>query len=224
MTIADSIKKIKDLFASHNLPLEVTEKVEVKFATAKLNDGITVVEWDGDLVTGTIVYVVDENGKNPLPAGQYVLEDGTSFDIVDNTGLADNVVKAEETTEVPEATPSAEAPEMAQAPTAPTAQPKAVVESIVKETRFISEESFNEFKAEIESKFSALEKENKELSAKLVKAEELNKEVFAVVEKIADEPLQTPQEEIKQEFKSEKKSLKERQKELTKSFRESIYK
>ena len=202
MNLQESINKIKALFQSHNLPLEVTE-VKQKFETAKLNDGVTEIEWEGDMQTGTIVFVIDsQGGKLPLPVGQYQLEDGSTFEIVDEVGTADNVVltaapQGENPAQVESA--PATAPEMSQAP---VAQPKSVIKSQIEEHRFDAQKEIETLRssmeaklAEVNEKFEAIAKENVSLKADLDKSKELNKETFAIINQIADEPSKQPTEQ-----------------------------
>ena len=211
MNLQEAYEKIKVLFEKNKDILEPKEEAivttEQKFETAILNDGVTTVEWEDELMTGTIVYVIDSNGsKLPLPSGQYQLEDGSTFDVVDEVGTADNVVL----TAAPEGTNPAEVasapatePEMAQAP---AAQPKSVIKSQVEEHRFDAEKEIETLRssmeaklAEVNEKFEAINKENVELKEDLNKAKEVNKEMFAIVNQIADEPSKAPTEQ-KQKF------------------------
>ena len=184
-----------------------------KFTDAKLADG-TIISYDADAITvGVIVSIVDTTGaKMPLPKGSYVLEDGTTFDIVDDMGSADNVVA------VPEA-PEAEAPAEAPMPTMQndvpatpqaTAQAKSIIESVVKETRFEAD-----IKAEMELEFSVekekFAKETEELKVKLSKQDETIKAMMTLVEQMGNEPSAKPTEPVKNKFSiaEQRKSWKE---------------
>lgn len=190
MNLKEAIEKIQLLFKANG----VEPLVEQKFESAKLNDGLTVVEWEGDLVVGTIVNVVDENGKLPLPMGMYVLEDGTTFEIVDDMGTADKIVKAEEPSEEGAPAPAKDAP-VEQAAANPTAAPKRVIKSQVEEHVFKMEiEGYEAIEVDFSPMFKKLEAENTELKKELETAKEINKEMFAIVQKIADEPISAPTE------------------------------
>ena len=97
------------------------------FADYKLTDG-TVVRVDGDLVAGTAVYVVAEEGTLPAPDGEHVVEGvGT---IKTEGGKIVEVIAAE----APVAAQEVEievAPEEPEAPEAPVAMTPEVVEAIV---------------------------------------------------------------------------------------------
>lgn len=66
MTRKEAFTKIKELLFG-----------EQQFEQAKLADG-TIVTWDGELATGTALFVVDEAGTQQVaPDGEHTLEDGT---------------------------------------------------------------------------------------------------------------------------------------------------
>lgn len=232
MTLQEGIEKLKVLLGKqepqNEEPIVTTEE---KFTDAKLQDGTTIVRYDGDYVEpGMQIMLVDPSGVLPLPKGDYVLEDGTTFSIVDDNGTADNVVEAPETTQTepkedakPEmpATPTNAAPVANETVTPASNKVKRVIKSQVEE------HVFNAFKdemvkaiAEMNEKFSALEKENKELKENFAKATELNKEVFSVVKQISEEPAATPTEKVKQVFSvtEQKKSFKEDLRRLEQEF------
>jgi len=56
--------------------------MDVKLESAKLQDGVTVVEYE-KLEVGMPVFVVSEDGstKTPAPEGEHVLEDGTVIEV-----------------------------------------------------------------------------------------------------------------------------------------------
>lgn len=61
--------------------------MDIKLESAKLIDGVTVVEYE-KLEPGFPVFVVDAEGnKVPAPAGEHVLEDGITKIEVDEAGL-----------------------------------------------------------------------------------------------------------------------------------------
>jgi len=100
------------------------------FSDYKLTDG-TVVRVDGDLVAGTAVYVVAEDGTLPAPDGEHVVEGvGT---IKTEGGKIVEVIAAEvpvaaQEVEIEVAPEEPEAPEMPEAPIAMTPD---MVEAIV---------------------------------------------------------------------------------------------
>lgn len=202
MTLQEGIEKLKALLFTKDEPIVTTEQ---SFKDAKLEDGVTIIRYEADaLATGVVVSLIDESGQVlPLPKGDYVLEDGTTFSIVDDLGTADNVVLAEEKTpeqedEMP-AMPKEEMP-MQEAPAAsaaPAKEPKRVIKSQVEE------HVFNAFKdevaktiSELTEKLSKVELENVELKKQIESGKEINKEMFALVEKMSNEPVKQPTETI----------------------------
>ena len=125
--------------------------MEVKLATMKLSDGVTVLEAEM-FEAGAEVFVLAEDQKIALPVGEYELEDGKIL-VVQQEGIIAEIKEAEVKEEMPEveAEPQVEVEVEAEAEVAPTA--KKTVESIIKETFF----------AEMEK----LKSENEELKAKL---------------------------------------------------------
>lgn len=65
--------------------IRVVLGLQVKLATAKLDDGVTVVEAE-EFVPGAALMVVAADGsKSPAPAGEHILEDGSEV-LVDEKG------------------------------------------------------------------------------------------------------------------------------------------
>jgi hypothetical protein len=87
-TIANLMKELKAKFSAPEPPIE-----EAKFETATLTDG-TVIEWEGDLMEKTIIYVVDGENKVTAPLGTHVLEDGRTIR-VDENGLVEEIIEVE---------------------------------------------------------------------------------------------------------------------------------
>jgi hypothetical protein len=82
MTKSEALSKIKTLLFG-----------EQKFEQAKLEDG-TIVMWEGELATGTALFVVAEDGTQmPAPDAEHKLEDGTIVSTVG--GLVVTVTPAE---------------------------------------------------------------------------------------------------------------------------------
>ena len=135
--------------------------MEVKLATMKLSDGVTILEAEM-FEAGAEVFVVAEDQKIALPVGEYELEDGKIL-VVSEEGIISEIkeMEAEVEEEVqPEAEVEVEVEAEAEAPR----DIKKTVESIVKETFF--------------SEMEALKLENEELKAKL--------EMFSKVEPTAE--------------------------------------
>lgn len=124
--------------------------MEVKLATMKLSDGVTVIEAEM-FEAGAEVFVLAEDQKIALPVGEYELEDGKIL-VVQQEGIIAEIKDAEVKEEAPEVEqPEVEVEVEAQEEVAP--QAKKTVESIIKETFF--------------SELEKLKSENEELKAKL---------------------------------------------------------
>ena len=149
--------------------------MEVKLATMKLSDGVTILEAEM-FEAGAEVFVVAEDQKIALPVGEYELEDGKILVVVEE-GIISEIkeMEAEVEEEVqPEAEVEVEVEAEAEAPR----DIKKTVESIVKETFF--------------SEMEALKTENEELKAKL--------EMFSKVEPTAEVVTEEATEETKVEL------------------------
>jgi hypothetical protein len=134
--------------------------MEVKLATMKLSDGVTILEAEV-FEAGAEVFVVAEDQKIALPVGEYELEDGKIL-VVSEEGMIAEIKEMEAEEEMPMEEPEVEVEVEAEAET--PRDIKKTVESIVKETFF--------------SEMEALKIENEELKAKL--------EMFSKVEPTAE--------------------------------------
>lgn len=135
--------------------------MEVKLATMKLSDGVTILEAEV-FEAGNEVFVVAEDQKIALPVGEYELEDGKIL-VVSEEGMIAEIKEMEAEVEE-EVQPEAEAEVEVEAEVETPRDIKKTVESIVKETFF--------------SEMEALKLENEELKAKL--------EMFSKVEPTAE--------------------------------------
>lgn len=185
MDLKEGIAKIENLIAKFKGEEKPAETVEVKFKDMKLQTG-EIISIDGEeLAIGVPVYLMTPEGRLPAPDGDVVLEDGTELSIKD--GLVAEVGAPE--AEVPEGEVAAEPATVPPAPEEMGTKPKRVIKSQVEE------QVFNAFKEEAEAKVLKLETELAELKAafeaqteKFNKSLEFNKEVFSVVEKMAEQP------------------------------------
>jgi hypothetical protein len=202
LTIDDFKKALKGIVEKFSTP-------KAKFMQDTLTDG-TIITYDGEQpMVNMPVFALDQSGNQiPLADGVYTIADdgvvltvaggvitdvaGTEAVAVDNTDGSSDPIKPQQN--------------MAN----PVTQPKAVIESIVKESRFSEEVLEKEFKA-LKDSIEAIKKENEEvkkanaeLTEKFSKSDALNKEMFALVEKMADapaaEPVTTKKEDNKDKF------------------------
>ena len=166
MNTTEILSKIKTLLSG-------TE--EVKLASAKLEDGITIVESE-NFEAGDEIVIISEDGKVALPKGEYTLEDGKKFR-VEEDGVIAEVMGEEKEEEAPEAPEVEEEVEASNE----TASPKKIVESVSKE-----------------SYFSEIEKLKSEIEALKAEKEELSKE------EVVEEKEEEKKEEVKEEVELSK--------------------
>ena len=125
--------------------------MEVKLATMKLSDGMTILEAEV-FEAGAEVFIVAEDQKIALPVGEYELEDSKMLVVIEE-GIIAEIKEMEAEEEMPMEEPEAEAEVEVEAEAEAPKEIKKTVESIVKETFF--------------SEMEALKIENEELKAKL---------------------------------------------------------
>jgi len=128
-----------------------TDAKEVKLAQMKLEDGVTVIEAEVFEAGQAVMVVTEDEQMIPLPIGDYKLEDGMILSVVEEGLIAEikEEVVEEEAPEEEEAVAASDAP--TEAPL-----PKAVIESVVKETKFSKEA--DERIAELEKQVAELSK------------------------------------------------------------------
>ena len=105
--------------------------MEVKLATMKLSDGVTILEAEV-FEAGAEVFVVAEDQKIALPVGEYELEDGKIL-VVSEDGIIGEIKDAVEEEEAVE--PEAEVPVEATVETV-EATPKKIIKSVSEEHHF----------------------------------------------------------------------------------------
>ncbi len=207
MNINEALDKLKGI-------VEKFSGTEQKFKDVKLNDGTTIVSYDGDMpAQGMPLFVVTPEGRIPAPDGEHVTEDGTTLVVIG--GLIAEVKEAEVEEPAAEGTPT-ETP--ASAPVESAAAPKRVIKSQVEEHVFSLEiegvepisVDFSSMFTAFNEKFAALEKENTELKAEFAKAAEFKTEVIKLVSEIGDQPAAEATDKEVNKFKK-KMSLKEAQ-------------
>jgi hypothetical protein len=216
MNLQEGIAKLKELLFKDEKATEVI----LKFQEELLNDGTTMIQYDAEeLAVGVIVNVLDSNGTPlPLPVGDYVTADGDTFSVVDDMGAIDNVVLVPELDENKGevVAPAKDAPvEQSVAPVVPST-PKRVIKSQIEEHVFSLEiEGVEPIEVDFSPMFAKVIAENEALKVSLEKEKELNKQMFAIVKEIADEPASTPTEakqafsvsEFRKSFKNDLENL-----------------
>jgi hypothetical protein len=150
---------------------------EIKLEQMKLQDGVTVIEADL-FESGQPVFVVNGEDKIPIPAGDYILEDGRLL-VVSQEGVIGEIKDASQEEAVSE---EQEMEKETGAP-APTPTAKKTIESVVKETHF-SAEDYESLKAENIS----LKEENERLKAEKNEKVELKTDLVPASQPITFNP------------------------------------
>lgn len=90
MGMSEIIQKMK-VFLQNEIPA-------VQMTDVKTKDGI-ILSFEGELVSGVEIFVVDETGKNPASDGEYILEDGQTIIVAE--GKVTEVKMPEDPIEAP---------------------------------------------------------------------------------------------------------------------------
>lgn len=147
--------------------------MEVKLASMKLEDGVTVLEADSFEAGQSVNIKTEDEQLIALPEGEYVLEDGMVLKVVEE-GIIDSIgEKVEEEEPVVEEEVAANSN-----PEVTAATPKKIVEAITKESHFstdipevvlaaiaqVVDAKFEEFKAELSKEEVELSEEPKSIT------------------------------------------------------------
>jgi hypothetical protein len=180
MTKSEALSKIKNLLFG-----------EQKFEQAKLEDG-TIVMWEGELATGTALFVVAEDGTQmPAPDAEHKLEDGTIVSTVG--GLVVTVTPAESEVEVEVEDKKEEMASELEMLVEKLAEKLAALEAKLEEMGMKPEAMSTE---DVNSKVDAI---NTEIASKF-------NAVIDLVSKISNEPAAAPAQPVKSGFKKESKN------------------
>lgn len=190
--IFDSVKKYFDATPEFK-DIDVVEKkvetdgVKQKFEEITLLDGVTVVTVEPALEPNATITMKAEDGTPvPMPIGDYELADGMII-VVEVEGV---IAEIKEATIEEEETPVDE--ELAKDKSTDVEQRvKKVIESITKESVFVTAEEFNKFKEE----FEAVKKDNDFLHGELNKQKEMFVELKDNTGQALKEVLSTPTKE-----------------------------
>ena len=181
MTKSEALSKIKNLLFG-----------EQKFEQAKLEDG-TIVMWEGELATGTALFVVSEDGTQmPAPDAEHKLEDGSIVSTVGGLVVTVTPAEAEEEKEIEDKKKEEMASELemyVEKLAEKLAALEVKIEEMGKKPEAMSTEDVNAkvdaINTEIASKFNA---------------------VIDLVSKISNEPAAAPAQPVKSGFKKESKN------------------
>ena len=146
-----------------------SEAKEVNLAQMKLDDGVTVIEAEEFVPEQAVMVITEDDQQIPLPIGEYKLEDGMILVVVEEGIIAEikEEVAEEEAPEEEEVAASEKPSE--------TPLPKAIIESMVKETKF-SKEAEDKI-AELQAQITELSKVEEEEVVELAKPIVHNPEV-----------------------------------------------
>jgi hypothetical protein len=102
-------EQIKSVFAKYGIEpssvgikFEEEAATEVKFAVeGTLNDGTKIYSTANEWVVGVDIYTMDAEGNPvPVPAGEYLLEDGVTKVVVGEDGMIAEIQREEQSTEM----------------------------------------------------------------------------------------------------------------------------
>ena len=149
-----------------------------QFKDVKLADG-TIIRYDGDTPqVGAPVKVIATDGTMAdVPDGEYPIDELSSILVVAG-GLITEVKPMEAKAEGEGAA--------VQEQSSNDAAVKTLIESIIKESHFVNEESFNKVTESVKTLTETFESVTKELKDSLVKEQEFKKEMFSIIEKMAN--------------------------------------
>jgi hypothetical protein len=158
-------------------------KIDVELATETLGEGKAVIE-AAVFAEGEAVMIIEADGETmsePLPVGEYELDNGMILVVVEEGIISEMKEKAEEGEEGEE--PVAQNDNENEKPL-----PKAIIESVVKETKFSKEQ------------MDAKDSEIEELKAKIVELEKVEEveeeEEETKVELAVDNPEEAPKKKV----------------------------
>lgn len=191
--------KIKEFASAIKLAFSNLMGTEKKFKSETLADG-TVISYDGDMpmMNMPVMVTAPDGTQLPAPDGEIVLPDGSTLVIV--SGVITDIKPAGGGAEAEK--PAMTGEQVMNEKTLSTPQAKAIIESVVRESRFATE---------LNEKFEAVTKENTELKAKIELLEKANekqtefaKQLSTAVEKLGDTPSEDT-EKPKPESREERK-------------------
>lgn len=146
------------------------ESTEIKMASMKLDDGVTVIEAEAFEAGQPVSIKTEDEQLIALPVGEYILEDGMVLVVVEE-GMIDSIGEKQEEEPVVEEEVAA-----SEGAASTPATPKKVIEAVTKESHFSKEMPESVLLAISEVVKSELETFKAEFKAEQEKATELSKE------------------------------------------------
>ena len=157
------LEKIWDIIKDNQVELTEEPKAEVKLMEEMLTDGVTTIEAE-EFVEGQAVHVKTEDGQLiPMPIGEFEMQSGFTLVVVE-----EGIISEIKETAAPETEEPGEEVAMDDKP-AETPAAKAIIESVVKETKFSQEDmdAKDSKIKELEDKLAELSKEEEKEEVEL---------------------------------------------------------
>ena len=209
------MKNPAELLRHLKFALTAAIKGSQSFADVKTKDSLgseAVLRYMGDTPqAGMPVTIVTPEGELPAPSGDYIAEDGSTIKVTD--GVIMEIAPAAPVTD-PNAQAAATPPATVENQSNPAnatqpakMEPKAIIESIVKEQRFkevvieAMKETIDAKDKELADQKVASDKEIKDLKDAITKQEGIIKQTFELVEKLAAKPAADSDKKKKDGFK-----------------------
>jgi flagellar hook-basal body complex protein FliE len=183
-----AVTKLKTFIQKFEEENPEPKKDEVVLAEAELEDG-TKIKATPAIAKDATVVVVTAEGEVPAPDGTHMLKDGSSI-VVEKGIILEVVAKKEE-----------------DKPEADAEFKKQLTEALGKI------DTINKAVSSLETKFTETKKENDSLKEKLSESQKIQKEMFAVIEEMAELPAHEPVKKLdnpiveEDKFESVAKSL-----------------
>lgn len=172
MTIKERVAEMVHKFAVQlsEEQAQAEEQAQVKFAAAMLDNGQEIQTTAEAFAEGVDVFVVNDQGEQiPLPDGDYTLEDGTMFTVVEG------VISAMGAAEAPVEEPAQEeAPTVEEAMEAVLTREE-VASMIAKAVEAATTQLSAQFAEEMAQKEAQIEKLSAQPAAKLARTKEVQK-------------------------------------------------
>lgn len=159
-TTLQKVLSVLGLSAEANIE-SANNTVEVELAQKKTQDGQATFDSE-NFAVGESVNIVTADGMVPVPEGTYMLEDGSQIVVDDNSVIQQVMTETEQEEQKEQAMEEPmQEEEMGYGNKKEMGQPKKTIQSTVVETQY------SEQLKELETKLSAIEKENQELKERM---------------------------------------------------------
>jgi len=172
MTIKERVAEMVHKFAvqlAEETKAEQADQAEAKFAAALLDNGQEIQTSADAFAEGVDVFVVNDQGEQiPLPDGDYTLEDGTTFSVMEGVVSAMGAAQVEEAAKEEEMSAEAEVE-------APAVEAALSREEVQKMIASAIEEVTTKLSAQIAAKEEQIQKLSAQPAAKLARTKEVKK-------------------------------------------------